>query len=197
MAQYTTLSHVSGSNNLRILREGLKEEPLTLKQRDDLIAALEANRKRTFTQIRALIGKNVQFNLEDPKRQELNGNATSAKLSEDKYFGTAWFKLDEAKQDAIVLQLVKEENEAKLVRWLQVETGIDEKRAEAIANVGLPEGYDSLCAQALARILPELRRDAVTYDKAVQGRTSRRLRPSQPHQPLGHGRDFVGATLLR
>ncbi len=155
-------------NNLRILRDGLKEEPLTLKQRDDLIAALEANRKRTFTQIRALIGKNVQFNLEDPKRQELNGNATSAKLSEDKHFGSEWFKFDEAKQDAIVLQLVKEENEAKLVRWLQDETGIDEKRAEAIANVGLPEGYGSLCALALARILPELRRDVVTYDKAVQ-----------------------------
>lgn len=155
-------------NNLRILRGGLKEEPLTLKQRDDLIAALEANRKRTFTQIRALIGKSVQFNLEDPKRQELNGNATSAKLSEDKHFGAEWFKFDEAKQDAIVLQLVKEENEAKLMRWLQDETGVDEKRAEAIANVGLPEGYGSLCALALARILPELRRDVMTYDKAVK-----------------------------
>ena len=157
-------------NNLRILREGLKEEPLTLKQRDDLIAALEANSKRTFTQIKKLldVGGSVQFNFEDPKREELKGNATSAKLGEDKHFGSAWFKFDEAKQDAIVMQLVKEENEAKLVRWLQEETGIDEMRAEAIANVGLPEGYGSLCALALARILPELRRDMVTYDKAVQ-----------------------------
>ncbi|MCR4304857.1 MAG: type II CRISPR RNA-guided endonuclease Cas9 [Gallionella sp.] len=157
-------------NNLRILREGLKEEPLSLKQRDDLIAALEENSKRSFTQIKKLLGVGgaVQFNFEDPKRQELKGNTTSAKLSEDKHFGSAWFKLDEAKQDAIVLQLVKEENEAKLVRWLQDETGVDEKRAEAIANAGLPEGYGSLCALALARILPELRRDVVTYDKAVQ-----------------------------
>lgn len=157
-------------NNLRILREDLKEESLTLKQRDDLIAALEENNKRTFTQIKKLlgIGGAVQFNFEDPKREELKGNTTSAKLSEDKHFGSAWFKFDETKQDAIVLQLVKEENEAKLVRWLQDETGIDEKRAEAIANVGLPEGYGSLCALALARILPELRRDVVAYDKAVQ-----------------------------
>ena len=42
------------------------------------------------------------------------------------------------------------------------------KCADVIANVGLPEGYGSLCALALARILPELRRDVVTYDKAVQ-----------------------------
>ncbi|MCX7184010.1 MAG: type II CRISPR RNA-guided endonuclease Cas9 [Nitrosospira sp.] len=157
-------------NNLRILRDGLKEESLTLKQRNDLIAALEENSKRTFTQIKKLLGVGgaVQFNFEDPKREELKGNTTSAILSKDDHFGSAWFKLDEAKQDAIVLQLVKEENEAKLVRWLQDETGVDEKRAEAIANVGLPEGYGSLCALALARILPELRRDVVTYDKAVQ-----------------------------
>jgi CRISPR-associated endonuclease Csn1 len=155
-------------NNLRILRDGLKEEQLTLQQRNDLIAALESNHKRTFTQIRNLIGKNVQFNLEDPKRTELKGNATSAKLSEDKHFGASWFSFDEAKQDEIVMQLVKEENEAKLIRWLQEQTGIDEKRAEAIANVGLPEGYGSLCAKALARILPELRRDVVTYSDATK-----------------------------
>jgi CRISPR-associated endonuclease Csn1 len=157
-------------NNLRILRDGLKEEPLTLKQRDDLIIALEENNKRTFTQIKKLLGLGgaVKFNFEDPKREELKGNTTSAILSKNEHFGSAWFKFDEAKQDAIVLQLVKEENEAKLVRWLQDETDIDEKRAEAIANVGLPEGYGSFCTLALARILPELRRDVVTYDKAVQ-----------------------------
>lgn len=156
-------------NNLRILREGLKEEALTLKQRDNLAAALEVNNKRTFTQIKSLLGLGgaVQFNFEDPKRQELKGNTTSAILSKDTLFGKAWLTFDEAKQDAIVLQLVKEENEAKLVRWLQEETGVDEAHAEAIANTGLPEGYGSLCSQALVRILPELRRDVVTYDKAV------------------------------
>jgi CRISPR-associated endonuclease Csn1 len=157
-------------NNLRIIREGLKEESLTLKQRDNLIAALEENNKCTFTKIKKLlgVGGTVKFNFEEPKREELKGNTTSAILSKDAHFGSGWFRFDEAKQDAIVLQLVKEENEAKLVRWLQDETGVDEKHAEAIANVGLPEGYGSLCALALARILPELRRDVVTYDKAVQ-----------------------------
>lgn len=156
-------------NNLRILREGLKEEPLTLKQRDILIAALEGNSKRSFTQIRKLldVGGTVQFNLEDPKRQELKGNATSSILSRDEHFGKAWFKFNEDRQDAIVLQLIKEENEARLVRWLQEETGVDEKHAEAIACASLPEGYGSLSIKALIRILPELHRDVVTYDKAV------------------------------
>ncbi|MDO9311482.1 MAG: type II CRISPR RNA-guided endonuclease Cas9, partial [Nitrosomonas sp.] len=76
-------------NNLRILREGLKEELLTMQQRDDLIAALEKNNKRTFTQIKKLLGVGgaVQFNFEDPKREELKGNTTSAILGKEGYFG--------------------------------------------------------------------------------------------------------------
>jgi len=158
------------ANNLRILREGLKEEALTLQQRDALVSALEANSKRSFVQIKKLlgIGGAVQFNFEDPKRQELKGNVTSAILGKAEYFGKAWFKLTEALQDEIVQQLVSEENEARLVRWLQDATGVDESRAEAIANAGLPEGYGSLSNQALTRILPELRRGVVVYSDAVQ-----------------------------
>lgn len=176
-------------NNLRTLREGLKEEPLTLHQRDDLIAALETKSKLTFTQIKEQLGLGgiVQFNLEDPKRSELKGNTTSAILGKPDFFGTAWFTFDEVKQDAIVMQLVKEENEAKLIRWLQDETGVDEQRAEAIANVSLPEGYGSLCEKALARILPELKHAVVTYDKAA-------LAAGFHHNQLSDNQEIVGRT---
>ena len=148
-------------NNLRILRNGLKEDPLTLKMRDDLINALEKSSKRTFPQIKTLLGLGgaIKFNLEDAKRAELKGNATSAVLGKKEHFGPAWVDFDETKQDAIVWQLMKEGNETRLVRWLQNETGVDEKQAEAIVNASLPEGYGSLCVDALGRILPELRRD--------------------------------------
>jgi CRISPR-associated endonuclease Csn1 len=156
-------------NNLRVLREGLKEVPLTLAQRDLLVDALERNPKRTFTEIKTLLklGGAVQFNIQDAKRKDLKGNTTSATLSRKEHFGDAWFALDDEKQDAIVAQLVGEENEAKLIAWLMAETGIDADRAMKVANAGLPEGYGSLCAKALALILPALRADVVTYDKAV------------------------------
>jgi CRISPR-associated endonuclease Csn1 len=156
-------------NNLRILREGLKEESLTLGQRDQLVDALEQNSKRSFTQIKKLLGLGgmVQFNIEDPKRQELKGNTTSAILSKSDHFGKTWFEFPEAQQDAIVRQLVTEENEATLVLWLTQNTDISEATAERIANTGLPEGYGSLSAKALERILPELRKEVITYDKAV------------------------------
>lgn len=156
-------------NHLRILREGLQEQALTLEQRDKLIDALEHNAKRTFVQIKSLLGLkgSVQFNFEDPKRQELKGNTTSAILSKPAHFGKAWFSYDEARQDQIVGYILSEENESTLIEWLISETGLSEPQAEKIANAGLPEGYGSLSRKALARILPALKKELVSYDKAV------------------------------
>jgi CRISPR-associated endonuclease Csn1 len=156
-------------NNLRILGEGLSEGLLTLDQRNLLVAALEQHSKRSFTQIKRLLGLSgsAQFNFEDPKRQELKGNTTSASLSKTDYFGATWFDLSLERQDEIVSKLVNEENETHLIIWLQNEFGFDEGQAEKIANAALPEGYGSLCAKALDRILPELKKEVLTYDKAV------------------------------
>ncbi|NOT18413.1 MAG: type II CRISPR RNA-guided endonuclease Cas9 [Sulfuriferula sp.] len=156
-------------NNLRLLDSALQTAPLTLAQRNIIIAELEKKNKLSFTQVKKMLGVGgaVEFNLEDAKRTELKGNTTSAILSKAEHFGAVWFDFNECKQDTIVLQLVQEENEAKLIRWLQDETGVDETHAERIAKTGLPEGYGSLCVAALARILPELRGDVITYDKAV------------------------------
>ncbi|PUE30762.1 type II CRISPR RNA-guided endonuclease Cas9 [Limnohabitans sp. Jir61] len=154
-------------NNLRLLKEGLNEEALSLDQRNQIVQALEGNTKRTFTQIKKLIGFSGDFNLEDEKRAELKGNSTSAMLCKKDLFGPAWFDLSEDQQDSIVMQLVKEENEATLVRWLQDNTGIDEANAERVANTNLAEGYGSLCAKALQKILPALKVEVITYDKAV------------------------------
>lgn len=157
-------------NNLRILREGLTEVPLSLEQRDVLVEALERKSKVTFTAMKTLLktGGAAQFNFEDPKRLEFKGNSTSAILADKKHFGPAWFTWSDRQQDAIVKQLVGQEDLGRLVRRLQKFCGLTEARAEVIAQVGLPEGYGSLCSRALARILPELSRNVVTYDKAVQ-----------------------------
>jgi len=156
-------------NNLRILGDGLSEGPLTLDQRNLLVAALEQHSKRSFTQIKRLLDLSggAQFNFEDPKRQELKGNTTSAILSKSDYFGATWFDLSLERQDEIVSKLVNEENETVLIIWLQNEFGFDENQAERIANAPLPDGYGSLGTKALSRILPELKKEVITYDKAV------------------------------
>ena len=155
-------------NHLRLMREGLAEEPLTLTQRDLLAQALESKLKVSFTQMRKLLGFSGQFNLEDDKRTELKGNVTSATLSKREFFGSRWASFSEAQQDGIVMQLLTEENESRLIDWLKAQTGVDEATAERIANTPLPEGYGSLSARALQKILPELQREVITFDKAVQ-----------------------------
>ena len=154
-------------NNLRLIREGLTEEPLTTAQRDQIMQALETKPKVTFAQMKKLLGFSGQFNLEDDKRTELKGNASSTTLSKKEHFGATWAGMDAAQQDRIVMQLLIEENEATLIQWLQDNTGVDEITAERIANAALPEGYGSLSAKALDKILPALQREVITYDKAV------------------------------
>lgn len=157
-------------NNLRVLNKDLRDETLMQGQRDELVNALERHSKRSFTQIKTLLKLpgTTQFNLEDVKRQELKGNSTSAILSKKEHFGPDWFGWPLERQDAIVMRLLTEESEAALIVWLQEEFGFDETRAETIANKGLAEGYGSLSAKALSRILPALQAEVITYDKAVQ-----------------------------
>ncbi|MCX8018375.1 MAG: type II CRISPR RNA-guided endonuclease Cas9, partial [Rhodocyclaceae bacterium] len=109
----------------------------------------------------------VSFNLEDAKRQELKGNATSAVLGKKDHFGPRWFEFSWQQQDEIVLRLLTEESESQLLDWLQATFSLDEPRAMRIANASLPDGYGNLSAKALNLILPALQSDVISYDKAV------------------------------
>ena len=176
-------------NNLRILRNGVREEPLTIQQRDQIVQALEVNSKRTFHALKQLLGLDGSdiFNLEGAKRDELKGNATSVALSKREAFGHAWASFGINKQDAIVMQLVQEENEASLIHWLQGETGVSAQQAERIASMGLPEGYGSLSATALDLILPTLAASVCSYSDAARA-------AGFHHSQLDHDNEVPGLT---
>ncbi len=155
-------------NHLRILDSNLAEHMLTIEQRDIIAEYLDKNSKCSFKKICAMLNLGtVQFNFEDGKRTELKGNLTNVLLGSKDLFGTAWYQFSEAMQDEIVLQLLNQEDQHYLVNWLQQHTGVNEAQAEAIADKTLPEGYGSLSKKALDKILPELRRQVISYDKAV------------------------------
>ncbi|MCW5235308.1 type II CRISPR RNA-guided endonuclease Cas9 [Verminephrobacter eiseniae] len=155
-------------NNLRLLDEAPREVPLSLAQRDAVVSALEGKNKLSFAAIHKLLTLSGKFNLEDEKRAELKGNATSTILARKDLFGDAWAGFDAALQDEIVWQLVSQESEGALIAWLQQHTGVDGACAEAIVNTRLPDGYGRLSRKALERIVPALQREVCTYDKAVQ-----------------------------
>lgn len=157
------------ANNLRLLTPDLREQKLTLEQRNQVVALLERQGEVRFTKILKALGLpgTTNFNLEDIKRDRLKGNATSAALSKETCFGHQWYDFDNILQDSIVERLLNEASESALVSWLQEQTGVDEATAERIANTSLPEGYGNLSRSALARILPELVKDVAVYSEAV------------------------------
>ena len=156
-------------NNLRLLSPQLQEQPLTLDQRDTLAKLLEQG-DVTFTKmLTALKLKgSTKFNLQDIKRDRLKGNATTKALASPNCFGERWSTLRPELQDEIVVRLLDEASLSALVNWLIEGVGLDEATAERIANTGLPEGYGNLSRAALARVLPELQREVITYAEAVK-----------------------------
>ena len=155
-------------NNLRLLSPTLAETPLTLSQRDTLAALLERG-DVTFTGMLKALGLKgtTKFNLEDVKRDRLKGNSTTRMLADESRFGDAWHAFALGLQDEIVDRLLNEASESVLVDWLVQRTGISEPAAEQIANAGLMPGFGSLSRAALARVLPELQRDVITFAEAV------------------------------
>lgn len=157
-------------NNLRILSADLKETPLTLEQRDQVVELLESKNKVSFTQIRRRLGISGAsgFNLEDNKRDGLKGNATSVAMAKKNTFGSMWYRFSPELQDRIVDELLNEHSLDKLIEWLQKNTEVDELTAEEIADLSLPEGYGNLSRAALSRVVPELKKDVVVYSDAVK-----------------------------
>ncbi len=168
-------------NNLRILSQDLREQALTLEQRD-LLAGLLERGDTTFVKIlKALkLPGTTTFNLEDIKRDRLKGNATAYTLSKPHHFGERWHEFSPDRQDAIVGRILNEQSEAVLVEWLIKETDIDEPTADRIANVGLPQGYGNLSLAAIGRVLPRLVNGVVVYSDAV------RLAGFDSHSALSH-----------
>lgn len=155
-------------NNLRLMTPGLQEVPLSREQRDALVKLLDQG-DVTFTRmLKALkLPSTTKFNLQDVKRDRLKGNSTAKVLADETLFGDRWREFDLATQDNIVDHLLNDASESALVTWLVAHTSVDEARADRIADTGLPEGFGNLSRAALARVLPELEKDVVTYDAAV------------------------------
>ncbi len=183
-------------NNLRVI-DGNDSRPLEPAERDLLFALLNAEpRQITFAKLRKALDlpKHARFNLESEKRKGLNGNATRGQFAADGVFGAEWDAFAPALQEALALLAVRAtEDEAlksallalpdtdaahDIIRpkpheqaFLDALAGIGRPitpgQAERIAAITLPEDYGSLSLKALAKIVPELKRDVITYDKAV------------------------------
>jgi CRISPR-associated endonuclease Csn1 len=159
-------------NNLR-LTSGAETRGLTLEERNKLYFFLRKRVKATFAALRSELGfsrsSGIQFNLESEKRKDLKGDIVGAQFSSESCIGDDWFEWEPARQERLA-RLVAETDEVSVLE--QTLTGGEWKFspivATALAQCSLPDDFGSLSLKALNKIVPELEKEVVTYDVAVQ-----------------------------
>jgi len=156
-------------NNLRLGRAGETQRALTIEERDKIARALLRTQKRTFDQLRKLLGldSDFRFNLESERRKHLDGDKTATVLRAKKRFGKAWDDLDLDSQTVIVERLLAETDEEALVAWLIEEWNLDETAARRVSGASLPDGHATVGRTALTRIEAALERAVIPMSDAV------------------------------
>lgn len=158
-------------NNLRIVEDGFSEVALSIEQRDHIVDALQRHPKRSFDQLRRLLGLpgTAKFNLEDSKRSELKGNVTNAILTgKSGGFGPEWHALSLQRQDEIVSRLLNEPEASRLVEWLETEVCVDSESAQRLVDLSLVDGYGALSLAAIKRVLPHLQEGVSSFADAAR-----------------------------
>lgn len=159
-------------NNLRLI-DGIEVLPLTLDQRNRLFDVLLREPRKTFPQLRALAGfkrgDGVRFNLETENRKDLKGDVVAAQLSRPECIGEEWFSWPLERQEALAAMVAEVDDPDALEAALRAPPwNLSPNQIAAVSDCRLPSDFGSLSIKALQRIVPELERDVVTYDVAVQ-----------------------------
>ena len=184
-------------NNLRV-KDGIDSRNLALEERDAMFHALNAAAKQiTFANLAKAAGlQNAKaFNLESEKRKGLNGNSTRAQFIAPATFNEKWDSFSQDLKEALTLLVSRASDndalEASLIALpdlllakeifrpheheracfetlANIGMSISRETAKAICDINLKDDYASISIKALAKIVPELKKSVLTYDKAVQ-----------------------------
>jgi len=156
-------------NNLTVSLPGQTARPVTLEERDILVDKALRTKRLTFDAARKAIkiSQDARFNLESEKRQHLDGDKTAAIIATDKRWGKKWREICFIDQERIVEKLLEEENEIVLIEWLMSNYQLSEQVALMVASAPLPDGHGQLGKTATSKILTELAKGVISFDKAV------------------------------
>jgi len=157
-------------NHLAITRAGASSRPLRLDERDKIILKLKSVKTASFSSLATLLklADGESFNKASENRTALIGDEIFAAFSHKKCFGPRWAHFDTGTQWSVVEQVAEEEDPVRLHEWLTTTHGVGPGQAEAIGRVRLPDGHGRLGETASRLILVELKKDVITYDKAVE-----------------------------
>lgn len=153
--------------NLKVIPPGGHRRALTDEERRAVIEDLRSRKERKFADFHRLgFPEGTRISLRWEAREKIDGDLTAAALRTAKRFGKAWDGLDFTRQQEIVGQLLKTEDQDAIMAWLREACGLDEEGARAVAAAQLPAGTGHLSRAAIERLLPHME-DGVPYHEAV------------------------------
>lgn len=166
---YETLNHLRYG-------EGVSRDKALTKEQRDLLATMltqgTKGKKVSFETLRSALklGSSVRFSLEDSGKEGLDDfSSRSARVFAHKdWFGPRWLALPLDVRDAIVEHLIEEDDEEKVVAWLEANQGLDDTAARRIARWSPREGVARLGKTANSAVLTELKTDIIQYNEAVR-----------------------------
>ncbi|MBK1638951.1 type II CRISPR RNA-guided endonuclease Cas9 [Rhodothalassium salexigens DSM 2132] len=213
--------------NLRVEEAGRPERPLSNDQQRLILGLLSTRSGEvSFEAMRKALKlpEGAAFNLERGGRKGLDPDLTAAKLAHKDLFGKAWRSFDMAKQNDIVHRLLTEEDEAKLLDFLQDDCGLSADRAERVNEAHLPSvhghkahlpsGHGHIGETMLARLVEVLENNTqdwedpqsgeiitapITYDEAVQRLDAHHsdMRPAATHDRLPYYGDVLPRHVIQ
>ncbi|MBK1835629.1 type II CRISPR RNA-guided endonuclease Cas9 [Roseibacillus ishigakijimensis] len=203
-------------NNLRLLDQSTPRKPterkLSSEERKVAIDYLSTTQKPSLKGLKKRIAKlpdspeekQITFNLEADKRDNIGGLATENKLA--KSLGTSlWNSLDEDEKNRIVEILTLPESESKKViqrtdeetrNLLEHVPGLNEKAMESLLRISLPTGYCALSVKALEKLLPFMREGKLYQGKKGEDEHSARHLAGYPRRDEFASKTFKHLPLL-
>ena len=155
-------------NELRIISRYGDQRPLTLEERNILLDDLSQKKELKFSAAKKLLSLSVydRFSIQDERRDKFQGDQIAVLLGNKKYFGKNWKSLPLENQNAIVAELIYQDDTENLIKTLCA-FGLSKEAAAQLSEETLPTGYGRLSLVALKKIIPFLEEAVITYSEAA------------------------------
>lgn len=155
-------------NELRIISRYGDQRPLTIEERNILLEDLLQKKELKFSAAKKLLSLSIydRFSIQDERRDKFQGDQIAVLLGNKKYFGKNWKSLPLENQNAIVAELINQDDTENLIKTLCA-FGLSKEAAAQLSEETLPTGYGRLSIVALKKIIPFLEEAVITYSEAA------------------------------
>lgn len=164
---FTRFRYLQEVRNLRYIDSHGQELPLSPDQDNQVRAVLEKQKTVSFKKIRGIVGTSKKFNLEDERRDKIEGNKIGIEMK--KALGGRWDSLSLLQQDEVVEAMYMSESDSDLIDSLRGKFSDDQPsdlEVEAVTKVTLSRRTASVSARFARACVDVMESDGVTLTEA-------------------------------